>query len=193
MANLPAARCVGVDYDPILLRVGATALGSVRGRMTWVDADLRSRAWTRRLPRGKFDAVVSSTALHWLTGAELQRLYRQVAGQLRPGGVFLNADQLRFPESSRTLRAAARARRRRDTVGPRPAGALTWSDWWEAIARDPALVTESALRARRFPHEHHGTPTPDLAGHATRMRAAGFREVEVVWADGESRVLAAVR
>jgi trans-aconitate methyltransferase len=37
-------------------------------------------------PARPFDAVVSTTALHWLSAAELGELYRVLATLLRPGG-----------------------------------------------------------------------------------------------------------
>jgi SAM-dependent methyltransferase len=197
LARFPHARSVGVDFDPVLLRIGATGLGEVGGRMRWVDADLRAAGWTRALPPGRFDAALSSTALHWLTGPQLARLYRDLLPRLRPGGVVLNADQISFAPGARRLRAAARARRHKVAHDARrllaPARAREWSRWWEEVAREPDLRLELELRAERYPHEHAGTPTPDLEGHRARLRKAGFREVEVVWSLGESRILAAVR
>ncbi len=196
LSSYPRARVVAVDYDPVTRRLGETALGTARGRLTWVDADLRSPSWTRQLPAGRFDAALSSTALHWLRGAELGRLYRDLARRLRPGGVFLNADSLSYAPDARRVRAAAatlaqRYRERRAPGRPRPAE--TWAEWWDEIRHDPALAAEVRLRDERFPHEHLGTPTPDLTGHIRRLRAAGFREVELVYSRGSSRVLVAVR
>lgn len=196
LARFPRARSVGLDYDPVLLRVGSTGLGGVGGRMRWVDADLRSPRWTSALPRGRFDAALSSTALHWLTGPQLGRFYRSLARVIRPGGLVLNADLIRFRGNSSRLGAAARALRHKRVRGALPARAPrseNWEEWWSAIGREPGLSAELELRARRFPHEHMGTPTPDAEGHRARLLAAGFREVETVWSLGESRLLAAVR
>jgi SAM-dependent methyltransferase len=190
--RLPAARSVGVDYDPVLLRLGRSGLGTLNGRMTWVDADLRSRGWARAVPARQYDAALSSTALHWLTGTELTRFYRSVARLLRPGGILLNADQMQFPHRSPQLGMSARRIRHRRPPGRVPLG-ITWAEWWTAIMKEAALRPEVELRALRFPHEHMGTPTPDREGHVERLRRAGFREVEVVWSQGESEVLAAVR
>ncbi len=196
LARFPLARAVGVDFDPVLLRLASTGLGSVGGRAKWVDADLRVPDWSRALPRGRFDAALSSTALHWLTGPQLDRLYRELSRRVRPGGVFLDADQIAFRANSIRLLKAARTLRRRRTF-PAPLGSPRsgedWTEWWAAIAQEPQLRSELELRARRFPHEHMGTPTPDLEGHRSRLLRAGFREVEVVWSFGESRILAAVR
>ncbi len=194
LENFPRARVVAVDCDPVTRRLGEVALARYGGRVTWVDADLRSPAWRRSIPPGRYDAALSSTALHWLRGPELARLYRDLARRVRPGGIFLNADGIAFDRRSRRLRkaetavaAAAQAR------APRARRGEGWTDWWEAIADEPALAEEMRVHRERFPHEHAGTPTPDLTGHVRRLRAAGFREVELVYSRRHSRVLAAVR
>jgi trans-aconitate methyltransferase len=196
LARFPQARSVAVDFDPVLLRVGSGGLGDVHGRLTWVDADLRRDSWSLSVPPGRYDAALSSTALHWLTGLELSHLYRTLYRRLRPGGVLLNADHLAFPSSQKRLRTAARSLRRSRTEAAQAGSrgpALNWNEWWQAISEEPHLAAELELRARRYPHEHMGTPTPDLDGHRRRMLRAGFREVGVVWSWGESCILAAVR
>jgi len=192
--KFPQARVVAVDYDPVTRRLGEVALARYARRITWVDADLRSPDWTRAIPAGRYDAVLSSTALHWLRAPELARLYRDLARILRPGGLFLNADSIAFDPRSRRLRAAGRkvlaavqAQRIRRGRGE------GWTNWWSAVGRVPALAEEMRLHRQRFPREHRGTPTPDLPGHVRRLRAAGFREVELVYSRRTSRVLAAVR
>ncbi|MCI4365132.1 MAG: class I SAM-dependent methyltransferase [Thermoplasmata archaeon] len=194
--RFPQARCVGVDHDPVLLRIGSSGLGSVGGRMRWVDADLRSAGWPGSLPRGRFDAAVSSTALHWLTGVQLARCYRSLTRVLRPQGVFLNADMMAYDAGSVRLRKVSRALSRR--AWTRSRGDLArwtsaWTRWWADVEHEPALRPELELRAQRFPHEHTGTPTPDLEGHRRRLVRSGFRESELVWSIGENRILAAVR
>jgi tRNA (cmo5U34)-methyltransferase len=47
------------------------------------------------LPDGPWDAVVSALAIHHLSDAAKRQLFRRVAGALRPGGVFVNAEQVR--------------------------------------------------------------------------------------------------
>jgi SAM-dependent methyltransferase len=187
--QFPNSRGVAIDFDPVLLKLARTGLGDERGRLRWVETDLRSRSSTRSLPPGQFDAVVSSTALHWLAGRELKDLYRQIAGRIRKGGLFLNADELAYPRSSTAFREAARFTRKAAAV----AAGETWDDWWSAIERDRRFSAEVALRRERYPHSHMGTPTPDLDGHVRRLRSAGFREVEVIWSRWQNRVLAAIR
>jgi SAM-dependent methyltransferase len=192
LARCPGARVVAVDYDPVTLTLGRTALGSARGRLAWVEANLNDPAWTRALPAGRFDAAVSSTALHWLEPRALRRLYRQLAPRIRPGGVFVNADLAEFDPTSRRLRAAARAIRHRGFLDRAGTGE-SWNAWWRAVARDPALAAAMAEHRRRFPRSHSGTPALPLAGQRLALRRAGFHEVESVRSWWENTVLAAVR
>src|SRR5208282_6759064 len=195
LARFPKARSVAVDFDPVLLRLGSDGLGTVHGRLTWLDGDLRRNSWARNLPAVRFDAALSSTALHWLTGSELTQLYRTLYHRLRPGGVLLNADHLAFAPGEARLRAAARSFRRRRTATQAAwsVPAPSWEGWWQEVSLVPHLASELKLRALRYPREHMGTPTPDLDGHRRRLLRAGFREAGVVWSMGESCILAAIR
>ena len=42
---------------------------------------------------GKFDAIWSALAIHHLSASEKQQLFKDVYNQLKPGGIFVNADQ----------------------------------------------------------------------------------------------------
>ena len=50
LRRFPRARCVAVDYDPVVLRIGRGALGSYHGRLTWVDTKIGAPGWTDALP-----------------------------------------------------------------------------------------------------------------------------------------------
>ena len=84
------ARCVAVDLDPVLLTMGQSVLGTMGGRLRWVTVDLTTAEWSAELET-QFDAVLSTTALHWLAAEHLVRLYRQLGQLVRPG-VVLNGD-----------------------------------------------------------------------------------------------------
>ena len=91
LKRFPSAVSTGVDLDPALLTI---ARGTFDGdpRVTFVTADLKDPRWAERLPHTAYDAVLTATALHWLPSEQLRVLYGQIAGLVRPGGVFLNAD-----------------------------------------------------------------------------------------------------
>ena len=156
LARFPRAHCVAVDLDPVLLALGQGALGTCAGRLRWVEADLRREDWTDRIGDVTFDAVLSTTALHWLSDEQLARVYTQLGRLVRPGGVVLNGDRMRFGERLPTIQRVA------ETVAAgasaeafaRPGGE-DWQAWWDALAAEPTMQGLLAERARRFPEVAH--------------------------------------
>ena len=110
LARFPDATSTGVDLDPALLAIAAgTFAGDDRVRL--VTADLKDPGWPAELPYDSYDAVLTATALHWLHREPLADLYGRVAGLVRAGGVFMNADHM-IDESTPRINAAERAQRR---------------------------------------------------------------------------------
>jgi SAM-dependent methyltransferase len=196
LARIPEATVLAVDADPVTLSLGRAAHAGLRG-LRFLDIDLRAPGWQAELgiePGREVDAVVSTTALHWLTAAELGELYRVLAGLLRPGGLFLDGDHLKLDEAqspalARLDRALEEAEGRRRF----PEGhAEDWRQWWQAVTADSALAAAAAERDRRTVR-HHGPESTLLAAHTDALRAAGFAEVGTLWQRGSNRLLAAVR
>lgn len=140
LRRLPGSRSVAVDADPVLLRLGEGAQGDHGGRLRWVQADLRDPAWVDARGQDTFDAVISTTALHWLTPPEVAQVYRQLAGLLRPGGVLLNGDLLPLPAHLSRIRAAVEAVDERRQAAALAGGSQAWQDWWDTLRREPALL-----------------------------------------------------
>jgi SAM-dependent methyltransferase len=199
LRRLPSAQVVAVDADPVTLSLGRAAHGGLPG-LRFLDLDLRSPDLASLLgltPGRPLDAAVSTTALHWLTAAELHDLYAMLAGLLRPGGLFLDCDHLRLPETENpVLSRLDRALEERENLRRFPDGhagrAEDWGQWWQAVGADPALAAAAAERERRTAH-HHGPEGAQLAAHVAALRAAGFAEVGTLWQRGASRLLCAVR
>ena len=101
--RFPAATVIAVDIDPVLLAIERGALGTVDGRLRWVQADLESPDWRAALGEARVDAVLSSTALHWLWPEPLARLYHDLGLMLRPCSVLLNADHMAFGQALPTF------------------------------------------------------------------------------------------
>jgi hypothetical protein len=59
-----------------MLAIGRGVLGTVDGRLRWIDADLASPDWLEALGETQIDAVLSTTALHWLEPEPLTPLPR---------------------------------------------------------------------------------------------------------------------
>ncbi len=221
--RMPAATVIGVDADPLLLALGRAAH---RGRpgLSFADCDLRVPGWSASLGLDQpVDAAVSTTALHWLSEAELREMYAEVAKLLRPGGLLLNGDHFVVDEPRLALldRGLMEAQRRRlagchDGAGGRgggsdgdgdggdvdgPSGGAggrsrgeNWPQWWAAVAADPELADLNAERASWWAHAaRHGAEGGRLAAHVGALDAAGFSQIGILWQHGENRLLCAFR
>ncbi|MFF6775996.1 class I SAM-dependent methyltransferase [Streptomyces sp. NPDC012637] len=190
LRRFPKATSTGVDLDPALL---AIAEGSFAGddRVTFVTADLKDPAWTEALPYDSYDAVLTATALHWLHSEPLAALYGQLAGLVREGGVFMNADHM-IDETTPRINAAERAQRHARMDREKAAGVLDWADWWALAAEDPVLAGPTARRFEIY-GEHADGDMPAPRWHADTLRAAGFGEARAVWASPSDTLLLAVR
>ncbi|AJE39028.1 class I SAM-dependent methyltransferase [Streptomyces nodosus] len=176
----PGARVTAVDYDPVLLRIAGEVLAEHGDRATVVDTDLVRADWAEPLAGERFDAVVSSTALHWLSPTQLLRAYTALADLLPPGAVFLNADHLRYGPEHQTLGALSErhdAEVQRTTFA---AGADTWDDWYELAVAQPGMPPLAAEREQRFADRPPQPPAP-LHFHLSALRTAGFTEAGTVW------------
>ncbi|CAL9564481.1 class I SAM-dependent methyltransferase [Streptomyces sp. enrichment culture] len=195
LRRLPDATVVSVDADPVLIALGRGAYGDVRG-LRFVAADLRRPGWVDRLGLERpVDAVVSSTALHWLDPSVLTSVYTAAAEMLRPGGVLVNCDELeRDQDAAPTLARLDRALLTREKARRLAAGhGEGWYDWWERVLAEPALAEAVAERKRQgFDGEHHSDLSAAAEDHRTALRAAGFAEVGTLWRRGEVQLLCAV-
>lgn len=191
---LPSARCVAVDIDPVLLHIGRAGYGTHDGRLRWVRADLREPGWSDALGEGSFDAVVTTTATHWLSPPQLSSVYRELAGLLTEGGVLLNGDH--FPTSPRLERirkAIAQVKEDRHTAAV-AAGADDWETWWSELEDVPELQDALAERRQIWPEgTAGGWAAPGLAFHEEALAEAGFRESALVWHELDEGLLLAVR
>lgn len=189
--RLPDARSVAVDVDPALLAIArATFAGDERVKL--VRADLADPRWVGIVGAGGFDAVVSATALHWLAEPVLRRVYRDLHGLVRPGGVVANADEM-APDELPVLSGALAALVRRRCAALLADGRPDWDTWWDIAATDPALADPVAERRRFFGGDHADEFAPPAGWHLGALVDAGFSEAGVAWRSGGGAVVAAVR
>ncbi|MDX3060008.1 class I SAM-dependent methyltransferase [Streptomyces sp. NE06-03E] len=190
LARFPGATSTGVDLDPALLTI-ARGTFEGDGRATFVTADLKDPAWTERLPHTSYDAVLTATALHWLHSEPLATLYGQVAGVVRDGGVFMNADHM-IDTATPRINAAERAHRHAAMDRAKAAGAVDWREWWDLMAKDPVLAEPTAERFAIY-GEHADGDMPSADWHARTLREAGFGEARAVWASPSDTMVLALK
>ncbi|MFD6170616.1 class I SAM-dependent methyltransferase [Streptomyces coeruleorubidus] len=190
LARFPEATSTGVDLDPALL---AIAEGTFAGdeRVSLVTADLKDPDWRAKLPYHSYDAVLTATALHWLHREPLADLYGQVAGVVRDGGVFMNADHM-IDETTPRINAAERAQRHARMERAERDGVLDWSQWWQLAAKDPVLAEPTARRYEIY-GEHADGDMPSAAWHARVLREKGFAEARPVWCSPSDTLLLALK
>ncbi|WP_196258166.1 class I SAM-dependent methyltransferase [Pelagibacterium limicola] len=188
---LPGAQIVAVDKDPVLLAI-ATESFAGRDNVEVHDEDLDQTAWLEAIG-GQFDAVVSSTALHWLAPDALARLYFTLSSKVREGGIFLNADHLKYDDVTQPVlhRISAEDDKNNQKIAF-DSGVDTWDAWWDAVKANPAY--QDAVARRDIVWEGKGPqPHVSLGYHLTTLRSAGFRETGTIWQYFDDYVLYAVR
>lgn len=189
--RMPQSQIVGIDSDPLLLEMARSAYGD-RSGLRFVEGDLRTPGWHRRLGLDRApDAIVSTTALHWMNRRELARLLRECAVLIRPGGVFVNGDHIEDgdvqPRLDLMTRMVRLGRERRARTG----GDEDWQAWWHAVEGAPELADLVAARAAKDV-EHAKSDAPSISEHVAMLRVAGFAEAGAVWQIGDDRVVVGI-
>jgi hypothetical protein len=173
----PTAQVIGIDLDPTLLALAERRTVRFQDRIQFLLRDLRDDKWMQAIP-APVNAIVSTTALHWLNKRHLKRLYRQIAELLDDRGVFLNADHLgsdfgRIQRFWERHRKALRARSR----DPRAEDWTTFINaYMEALGDEARTLREQSLGP--WEGDDRGFP---LTWHLDHLRKAGFKHVDCFW------------
>jgi SAM-dependent methyltransferase len=174
---IPGATAFGIDLDPTLLWLAEKRLAKYGLRAKVLQIDLRNTAWLENFQQ-PCDAIVSATALHWLSPAQLSALYPQIASLLHPGGLFLNADHV--ASENPVVQAAWAQHRDLMRAGQSDPTADNWDDFWKAYL---AILGPEALAAREqalgsWQGVEDGLP---LAWHFDHLRQVSFSVVDCFW------------
>ncbi|MBT0769221.1 class I SAM-dependent methyltransferase [Kineosporia sp. J2-2] len=187
--RFPQASAVVLDIDAALLAIArGTFADDPRVRVARVDlghenwpAELASEIGAEVL--GSFDAVLTATALHWLTADRVAGVYAEARPLLCPGGVFINADYMTDPGLP-SLTAGLERVERRERLERWSRGVPSWEAWWELLRADPQLAGATAERDAFYAERRGDGHTESLmssAWHLEAMRAGGYAETGLVW------------
>ncbi len=194
LERFPGARCVAVDLDPVLVELGRRTATGYGDRLRFVEADVSTPQLAAALEVDQVDAVLSSTALHWLPADRLTALYGRLGELVRPGGVFLNADNIPFTRGQSPFQTLAEARRAADATAAFGTDmASGFRDWFVRASASPELADAFTERERRFADIGRDHAEPPVELHLAALRQAGFAAVDVVWQQLDDRIIAAVR
>jgi len=174
----PNAEVVGIDFDPTMLWLARARLERFGSRSRIELTDLRQPSWTRKVPP-QIDAVVSATALHWLTPDQLAALYGQIAAVLRSGGIFLNADHVAsgLPAVQREWERHRGEMRKLEATTDSDDWDGFWAAYSKALKLDVHEIHQRVIGGWEGGVED-GLP---LAWHFDRLRECGFGHVDCFW------------
>ena len=168
LARFPAARVLGLDGSPTMLRDTAAQLQPFAGRFELQLFQLEDRSWLMDISPD-VRCFVSSLVIHHLDAAGKQALYRDLYAHLEDGGAALIAD-LVAPRSEWERRYMAR--------------------WWDAeVKRQSLTMTGSLQTYQQFVDERwnwYEYPDPmdmpsTVPDHLQWLSEAGFAAANLFW------------
>lgn len=172
----PNTEIIGIDYDPTLIPLAQKRCQRYSNRVRFIQEDLRLRNWITHV-KGKCDAVVSATALHWLSEKQLVRLYNQLVKLLKSGGIFLNADHAgnSYPPLQQYWES-----HRNQMKKSKPLRGEGWGSFWKDYLKVLGSNSRSTRRTVLGPWEGIEKGLP-LSWHLDTLRQAGFIAFDCFW------------
>jgi len=174
LKRYPEARVVAVDGAEAMVDLARTRLGALADRVDFRVGDFRDLDDLLEAEE-MFSVVISSYALHHLSGSEKEEVVRACGRRLRPGGCFLNADLIIGDSDAVEVRFQEL---RIDGILER------------APEGDPRFA--DALTTRRFLddlEEGEGDQPRRLGEDIDTMKAAGLVSVGAVWVEHREAVM----
>jgi SAM-dependent methyltransferase len=178
LTAFPNTEVLGIDFDPTMLWLARARLERFGRRSHTELLDLREPSWLRAVP-APVDAVVSATALHWFSPAQLAGLYQQVAHILKPGGIFLNADHVGsdFQAIQREWERHRAQMREQEGTSQSDDWDGFWAAYSSALRLDVNEIHQRVIGGWEGGVEE-GLPLP---WHLDKLRENGFVHVDCFW------------
>ncbi len=188
----PKTQLVCHDFSVTMLDRARQRLAQFLEAVTFVKGDLRDPAWTYGI-EGKFDAVISSIAIHNVAEGNqglperIREIYGEVFGLVKPGGCFLNYDLVTAPgpvvqRIYRKERSAAdQARLKADMDTEKSPQELEQKLPEQRSGSLPEQVGVGSPGAR------------DILNQMEWLKQAGFDEVDCLWKDTRNTIIGGFR
>jgi tRNA (cmo5U34)-methyltransferase len=163
----PDAQIIALDYSPRMLEFAQNKITAAGYQKQWTGIQADFGEWANN-PEGlqigsKFDACVSSLAIHHLQDEMKLKLFQRIATSLIQGGCFWNADPI-LPESPLLIEIYKAAR----------------EDWVEQQG-----INLAEINAKRSTSTTQGYSSQDqlatLDAHLQMLTKAGFKTIAVPW------------
>ena len=123
--------------------------------------------YTRELPEGDFDLVISALSIHHLENEEKSKLFRDLKEKIPPGGWFINYDQ--FCCDSKAMDDAVNGY------------------WIDHLYHSGLTETELARWQERRKLDRECSVGEEIA----MLKKSGFQSVECIYLNGKFAVIAA--
>jgi tRNA (cmo5U34)-methyltransferase len=167
LQHCPKATIMAMDYSPRMLEFANDKMEKAGFGDRWNGIEMDFGDWATDEESGyigvKFDACVSSLAIHHLNDEMKLELFKCVAKVLKPGGVFWNADPI-LPENPQ-LEAMYQSVREKWT-----------SEQGTTLEQVRSLMGTSSDRG----HSSQDC-LATLASHLEMLTQAGFNSIAVPW------------
>ena len=193
LQRFPGSETVMVDQDPVLLRVSREVFKNLKADVTWKESDVTESRWSADLPEDAFDAVMSTTALHWLDERGLSKVFEYSYRLLRPGGLFVNGDQIHHESEEALYHDYEKKCRELNAAKRSPEMQFDWDQFWERIRSIPDISGEMKMREKIYPSgSSHGFIIP-LEKQIELLEKTGFNVLGTVWSRFSDRVFVAYK
>jgi len=153
LKHYPEAEIDALDLSEEILKESQKRFMS-RPNVRYIQADFRAM----HLAPGSYDLILSTIAIHHVQDEDKITLYRDVFQALKPGGLFIFADQTRGINDEIYQKHISRWKEEAFKLGSTQEN---WDMWME----------------HQDAHDYH---TP-VNWHLKQLEHAGFREVDVIW------------
>jgi tRNA (cmo5U34)-methyltransferase len=158
----PMARLTLLDIAPQMIERARERFAGHRDRVKFMTADLELLSI-----EGSYHAIVSALAIHHLEDDGKRRLFKTIHAALKPGGVFVNAEQVAGP-------TAVIERRYRQS-------------WLKRVRELGVSEDDLAAALERMKLDRSATVEAQLEW----LREAGFGEVDCAYKNGMFAVIGA--